>query len=97
MMSYGNTLSKILGLAIVLVGVSAADAKADDVSLSDVPEEARRTIEQNVGDGHIEHIERDRRRGETVYEVDFEDRDGRDYELVVAKDGRVITKRRELL
>lgn len=85
----------LIALACALVVAFAARASADDVSIDDVPPEVKTAIEQHVGDGKVEDIERERRRGRTVYEIEFEDSKGRDFELVLAEDGSVISKRRD--
>lgn len=63
------------------------------IPLDQVPEQARQTIQQHVGEGTIEEVERDTENGKVVYEVEYEDAAGEDYELKVSEDGQLLAKR----
>lgn len=80
-------------LAAVLLSTSAwAD---DEIPLDQVPDAARKTIQDHVADGTIEEIDKDVEAGRTVYEVEYRDASGREYELKVAEDGSLLAKRRD--
>ncbi len=65
----------------------------EEIPLEQVPEQARQTIQQHVADGTIEEVERDREDGKIVYEVEYRDAAGDDYELKVSEDGQLLAKR----
>lgn len=65
-----------------------ASAPAKPITLAD----AERIALQHVPGGTIEDIERDQRLGKPVFEVDVRAKDGREHELVIDEDGRVIAE-----
>lgn len=90
-------LMTALALALTLpfaATAAAAQDRDDDLRLEDLPEAAQQTVQREKGDGTIEDIERDTERGQTVYEVEFE-QDGRDYEIDVAEDGSLLERRED--
>ncbi|HVK88698.1 MAG TPA: PepSY domain-containing protein [Kofleriaceae bacterium] len=92
-------LMKNVLIATTLIAGSAVPVLADDdvdVKLDDVGQQAKTTIEKQVGkDGKIEDIEREQRKSKTVYEVEYRDAKGAKYEIVVAEDGKLLDKRPE--
>lgn len=48
---------------------------------------------KHVADGTIEEIDRDVEGGKTVYEVEYRDASGKEFELKVAEDGRLLANR----
>jgi hypothetical protein len=82
----------VLANAIVLLGPAAA--RAEDVSIDQVPPAVRATIEREALGGRIDDIERETKDGRVVYEVEFE-QGGRDYEIHVAGDGSLLTRRED--
>lgn len=90
--------SRIFAVALALVGASAPRVVADrheDVSLDQIPEKARTMIEKQVGDGQIQDIDREKRDNMVVFEVEYKDVSGREFEMMVAEDGRLLDKRPE--
>jgi len=80
-------------LAAALVSTPAwAD---DELSLEQVPDAARKTIQEQVASGTIEEIDRDVEGGQTVYEVEYRDASGKEFELKVAEDGRLLGNRHD--
>jgi hypothetical protein len=70
----------------------AAEKAAVTVGWADVPAAVRRTLWREGGGGApIETVDREKRDRKTVYEADVEV-DGRNYEVVVARDGTLIHK-----
>lgn len=67
----------------------------DDLTLDELPEAVRRAVLQEVGDGHIESIERDRERGKIVYELEYETKEGVEYKVHFAEDGSILRKKRD--
>ncbi|CAG1007307.1 hypothetical protein PHYC_03414 [Phycisphaerales bacterium] len=64
------------------------------VQLAETPAAVRTTIERELAGGELEDIAKEERDGRTVYETDIV-RDGREWEVVVAEDGKVISKKQE--
>lgn len=77
------------GLGLVL---SAPTALAEDISMSELPQPVRETVQREVGDAQIGDIERDDDdAGGTVYEIEFRE-DDRKFELDVSPEGRVLRR-----
>ncbi len=85
---FTGNLQKIAFLLFLSLCVSMAGAR--DVSLSQVPQAVRETIERETKGFEIEDIDRDNDDGKIVYEVEAESADGRRTEFVVAEDGSLI-------
>lgn len=60
-----------------------------NLTLDQVPEPVRKTIEEHLQGGKIDEIEREEEDGIVFYEVEIE-RDGKDIELNIAPDGKVL-------
>lgn len=96
-------LLKNISLATALLGAAALPALADDdykdkddLKLDDVNPQAKAEIQKQVGqDGTIEDIDLEHRNGKVVYEVEFRDKDGQKYEIIVSDAGKLLSKRRD--
>lgn len=84
---------KRMSIAILVALLSAPAWANDEIPLEQVPEAARKTIEKHVADGTIEEIDRDVEGGKTVYEVEYRDANGAEFEMKVAEDGRLLENR----
>jgi uncharacterized membrane protein YkoI len=82
-----------LVVAAMLGGVAGA-AVADEVKLEQVTPAARATIEKETAGGRIKEIERERKNGRVVYEVEFVQGD-REREIHVAEDGTVVKREKD--
>ena len=88
-------------VAVLLVGLCGCEtifgpaakkeAPAQVVSLSDVPEPARTTIDRLIGTGTIKKIEKEETGGTAIYDVEARVGD-KDVEYDVAADGKVLTR-----
>jgi len=83
----GNN-QKITFLLFLSLCISTAGAR--NVSLSELPQAVRVTIERETKGFDIEDIDRDRDNGKLVYKVEAESADSRRTEFVVAEDGPLI-------
>lgn len=83
-------LKSVVAVAFGLV-FAAPVAFADDVSLEELPQAVRDTIESELSQAEIGEIERDTDNGVTVYEVEFRENQQK-FELDVAEDGRVLRR-----
>ncbi|MHC4259236.1 MAG: PepSY-like domain-containing protein [Planctomycetota bacterium] len=78
----------------VLIGVNTSRVFGDDVSLSEVPQAVRATIERELKGFEIDDLERDKDDGKIVYEVDA---DGdNDLKLKIAEDGTLLEREEEI-
>lgn len=70
---------------------AAPVAFADDISLEQLPQPVRDTLDSELSQAEIGEIERDTDGGQTVYEIEFRENQQK-YELDVAEDGRVLRR-----
>jgi hypothetical protein len=81
--------------AMMATGMSGSAAVAGDkVSLAQTPDAVRQAIERELVGAQLEDIARTQRQGETIYETDIV-RDGRKWEVLIAGDGRVVSRKQE--
>lgn len=78
-----------IGLAMPSIAAAAYPRDRDEMKLEELPEAARAAVQQEVGDGTIREIERDKRFGKIVYEVEFVDKDGMEWEFDVSPEGKI--------
>lgn len=75
---------------------AAATQKAEDdevaVKLEDCPKAVQDTIKKEVGSGKIDKLVKEVEDGKMIYSVDAKI-DGKDYEINVAEDGTLISKK----
>lgn len=95
-------MSKLItnvAIAGVLIGGSALPVLADEdqkVELTEVSAKAKAEIEKQVGkEGTIEKIEKEQRTDKVVYEVEYRDKKGTEYEIVVSDQGKLLAKWRD--
>ena len=91
-----RSVNSLLALVFLLAGLSNSIVLGDDdISLSELPQAVRATIERQTKGFEIEDIEQDKDDGKIVYEVDAEN-DDREIKLKVARDGTLLEKEEEL-
>lgn len=73
-------------------GESSAQAETSAPARPITLADAERIALAHVPGGTIEDIERDHRLGKPVFEVDVRAKDGREHELVIDEEGRVISE-----
>src|SRR5947207_9627800 len=71
-----------------------AEAGETKVSVDQTPPAVRKTIERELVGAQLEDIAKKQRNGQTIYETDII-RDGQKWEVVVAEDGRIVSKIKE--
>lgn len=76
-----------LGLCL---GAPAALAD-EEVEFHNLPEKVQDTVKVIVGEGEIDEIEKEKKDGKVVCEVEYESDDG-EWELKVSEDGRLLEK-----
>ena len=79
-------------LALVLSGCESE--KEEKVQWSSLPAVVQETVTKNAGDGKIEEIEKETKtkngKPVTVYEVEIKKFDGKEFEIKVGEDGKLI-------
>jgi hypothetical protein len=84
-----------LGMSMVLSASATAfpvAAWADRVAIETLPAPVRATIERETAGGRIKEIDRETKKGQRVYEVEFI-RDNREQEIYIGEDGAVIKRK----
>ena len=86
----------MVAILLTLVGVNTPPVfGGKDVSLSEVPQAVRATIERELKGIKIDDLERDKDDGKIVYEVDAEN-DDREIKLKIAEDGTLLEREEEI-
>jgi len=90
-----KTLIRVaLPVALAFVASGCESEKEEKVQWSSLPTVVQETITENAGNGKIEEIEKETkiRNGKpvTVYEVEVKKSDGKEVEIKVGEDGKLI-------
>lgn len=89
-----SRVSKIL----VAVGVTLSAAfagpalAADKVKMEQLPQPAQQTVKREVGKHKIEAISKTTKNNRVVYDIEWEEADGTNYEMRVRNDGKILKK-----
>lgn len=68
-----------------------ADGKEEKVKLEDCPAAVQKTIKAKAGDGKVVEVEKETKKdGTVVYEAEIKTADGKEVEITVGADGKVI-------
>ncbi len=79
-------------IIVIMAGLFTPPAAArESFDLGQVPQEVKTTIIQQIGNGKIVEIERDTRKGQVVFEVEFVLHD-QEIEIAVALDGTLLSR-----
>jgi hypothetical protein len=78
-------------LATVAAAASAGEENVVKIKFADAPSAVRKTLKREANGGKIETVDIETREGKRVYEADVEI-DGTNYEILVEKNGRLISK-----
>jgi hypothetical protein len=70
----------------------AVSIAGQDMKLEQLPAAVRATVERETKGGRITDIEQDHEGGQLIYEVEFT-LDGKEYELDIAADGKLLERR----
>ncbi len=93
MSNFRNWLPAIVAGALATIAATAfaGDEKAVKIKFADAPSAVRKTLKREANGGKIETVDIETRDGKLVFEADV-DIDGTNYEILVANDGRLISK-----
>ena len=72
--------------------VPALGDAGQDIPLEQLPAPVRATVEKETQGGKVTDIEKDHERGQVIYEVEFTI-DGKEWELDIAEDGKLLERR----
>ncbi|MCZ7685548.1 MAG: PepSY domain-containing protein [Sandaracinaceae bacterium] len=67
-------------------------ALAEDVTMEQLPQPVRQTLQRELGQAQVHEMERDRDGDRVVYEIEIID-GGQKFELDIAEDGRLLSRR----
>ena len=92
-------MKRLPKLAVWLAGVglllTAAHARADKVTLEELPAAAKKTVERETKGATIKEIDKESdKSGKPVYDVDYT-KDGVEKELKVSSSGAVISRHKD--
>jgi hypothetical protein len=88
---------KIITLLTVLPALLIATDLAlagDDIRFEELPAPVQATVQREVKAGQITEIERDVKRGNTVFEIEFIE-SSRQFEIEVAADGTLLDRKED--
>jgi len=69
-----------------------AEDNGVELKMDDLPAAVQKTLKREAGDGKIEEVEKETKKGKTVYEADVII-DGDKYEIQIAENGKLISKK----
>jgi uncharacterized membrane protein YkoI len=84
--------NKLIGFSAacaLIAGAGTSDLRADKVALTEVPAPVQRAIKEHSQGENLEHVERETRGGQTVYEAEFK-REGVNRRVSFAADGKML-------
>ncbi|MHC4214621.1 MAG: PepSY domain-containing protein, partial [Planctomycetota bacterium] len=82
-------------IILLSIGLTAIPGQAEDVSLSDVHQAVRQTIERELKGFKVDNVERDEDDGKIVYELEVENND-QEIQLKINRDGTLLEKQEQL-
>jgi hypothetical protein len=88
-----KTLALFTVIPSLLIATSLASAD-DRLRFDELPKPVQVTVQREVGKGQISEIERDVKRGRTVYEVEFVT-EQRQVEIEVGEDGSLLDRKED--
>lgn len=81
--------------ALLAVLVLSAPAYAgEDITLEQLPAAVKATVQREVKTGQILEIERDQKKGQPLFEIEFLDA-GVKWEIHVAPDGKLLSRKED--
>jgi uncharacterized membrane protein YkoI len=86
---------KLIGLSAacaLIAGTGTYQARADKVPLTQLPERVQKAIKDQSRGETLEHVERETKNGQTVYEAEFK-REGLNRRMMFAADGTIVANR----
>ena len=86
---------RTLALALGVVSAPALALAGEDVPFDSLPAPVKATVQREVKNGQILEIERDTKKGQPIFEVEFADANGAKWELDIAPDGTLLVRRED--
>jgi len=78
--------------ALACLFLAACASHETKTTMTDVPPAVRSTIEKEAAGGKVTEVEKESKKGKTVYSADVTDKSGHMWDVHVAEDGRLISK-----
>ena len=78
----------------LLTPASGCASNETTVTINDLPPAVRATLDKETAGGKISEIEKETKNGKVVYSADA-NIDGKDYDIAIAEDGKLISKELE--
>jgi hypothetical protein len=78
----------------LLAAMVAPAYAGENVGLEQLPAAVKTTVQREVKTGQILEIERDQKKGQPIYEIEFLDA-GVKWEIHVAPDGKLLTRKED--
>jgi hypothetical protein len=82
-----------LSLSASLVCLVACSKHEVKVSMGDLPAPVKATLEKESKGGKVTEIEKESKDGKTVYSADVTTADGKNWDVTVGEDGKLISKK----
>ena len=79
---------------LVVASLAAPVFAGENITLDQLPAAVKATVQREVKTGQIVEIERDQKKGQPIYEVEFVDA-GVKWEIHVAPDGTLLTRKED--
>lgn len=89
-----TAVAAIIVAAWLLVAASGCAGHETTVTLNDLPPAVRATLEKETAGGTVTEIEKETKNGKVVYSADAKI-DGKEYDIAIAEDGKLISKELE--
>lgn len=81
--------------ALAVLTTSGIAAAGQDVPFDSLPAPVKATVQREVKTGQILEIEHDTKKGQPIFEVEFRDPNGVKWELHIAPDGTLLSRRED--
>jgi uncharacterized protein YpmB len=78
---------------VMVLALAGSAGAGEEVSLDQVPDAVKQTIQHETKGGKLDSIEEEHKKGKPiVYEVEYTAADGKEYELKISEDGKLLKK-----
>jgi uncharacterized membrane protein YkoI len=79
---------------LVIAALAAPAFAGENITLEQLPPAVKATVQREVKTGQILEIERDQKKGQPIFEVEFLDA-GVKWEIHVAPDGKLLSRKED--
>lgn len=86
--------SPLFSTFLVFAALTTPALAGEDITFDQLPAAVKATVQREVKTGQILEIERDSKKGQPIYEIEFLDA-GVKWEIHVAPDGKLLTRKED--